>query len=120
MGSTDESYSLTRLVEPKTLMPDRFGKENGARWRTWSHLAKDFVGVVHVARKQAMKTAENQKRPIAVTHLQHEFGVTNEMDQELQHFPISRPEGEAQKISEELNENQVWNNCEDWLLFMTH
>ena len=77
-------------------MPDRFGKKNGPSWRTWSYLARDFVGVVHVARKQATKTAE--KQPIAVTHLQHEFGVTNEMDQELQHFLISRTEGEALEI----------------------
>ena len=42
--------------------------------------------MVHVALKQAMKTAEHQKQPIAVTHLQHEFGVMNEMDQELHHF----------------------------------
>ena len=45
-----------------------------------------------------MKKAENQKQPISVTHLQHEFGVTNEMDQELQHFLISRREGEALEI----------------------
>ena len=78
---------------------------------TWSYLARDFVVcVVHVALKQVMKAAENQKRPIAVTHLQHEYNVTNEMDQELQHFLKSRTEGE----------NQVWNNGEDWLLSMTH
>ena len=87
-----------RVGGPKTLMPDRFGKKNGPSWRTWSYLARDFVGVVHVALKQAMKTAENQKEPIAVTHFQHEFGVTNEMDQELQHFLISRTEGEALEI----------------------
>ena len=52
-------------------MPDRFGKKNGPSWRTWSYLVRDFVGVVHVALKQAMKAAENQKQPIAVTHLQH-------------------------------------------------
>ena len=80
-------------------MPDRFGKKSGPSWRTWSYLARDFVGVVHVALKQAMKAAENQKQPIAVTHLQHLFGVTNEMDQEL---------------------HKVWNNGEDWLLSMTH
>ena len=45
-----------------------------------------------------MKSAENQKQPISVTHLQHEFNVTNEMDQELQHFLISRTEGEALEI----------------------
>ena len=90
--------SRIRLVEPKTLMPDRFGKKNDPSWRTWSNLARDFVGVVHVALKQAMKTAENQKQPIAVTHLQHEFDVTNEMDQELQLFLISRTEGEAPEI----------------------
>ena len=79
-------------------MPDRFGKKNGPSWRTWSYLARDFVGVVHAAVTQAMKKAENQKHPISVTHLQHEFGVTNEMDQELQHFLISRTEGEALEI----------------------
>ena len=42
-----------------------------------------------------MKSAENQKQPISVKHLQHEFNVTNEMDQELQHSLISRTEGEA-------------------------
>ena len=46
-----------------------------------------------------MKAAENQKQPIAVTHFQHEFNVTNEMDQELRHFLISRTEGEALEIA---------------------
>ena len=45
-----------------------------------------------------MKAAENQKQPIAVTHLQHEFGVTNEMDQEFQHVLISRTEGEPLEL----------------------
>ena len=45
-----------------------------------------------------MKAAENQKQPIAVTHLQHELNVTNEMDQELEHLLISRTEGEALEI----------------------
>ena len=96
-----DTRSRVRLMEPKTLMPDQIGKKKGPSWRTWSYLARDFVGVVHVALKQAMKTAENQKQPIAVTHLQHEFGVTNEMDQELQHFLISRTEGEAPEIVRE-------------------
>ena len=82
----------------KDLMPDGFGKKNGPSWRAWSCLARDIVGVVHEALKQAMKAAENQRQPIAVTHLQHEFGVTNEMDQEVQHFLISRTEGEALEI----------------------
>ena len=81
-----EVTSRVRLVEPKSLMPDRFGKKNGPSWRTWSYLARDFVGVVHTALKEAMKNAENRQHPIAATHLQHDFGVTNEMDQELQHL----------------------------------
>ena len=93
-----DTRSRVRLVEPKSLMPDRFGKKNGPSWRTWSYLARDFVGVVHATLKQAMKVAENQKQPISVTHLQHDFSVTTEMDQELQHFLISRTEGEALEI----------------------
>ena len=79
-------------------MSDRFGKKNGPSWRTWSYLARDFVGVVHAVLKQAMKNAENRKLPIAVTNLPHDIGVTNEMDQELQHFLISRTEGEALEV----------------------
>ena len=45
-----------------------------------------------------MKAAENQKQPIAVTHLERELNVTNELDQELQHFLISRTKGEALEI----------------------
>ena len=45
-----------------------------------------------------MKSAENQKQPLSVTHLQHEFGVTNEMGQEKQYFLISRTKGEALEV----------------------
>ena len=87
-----------RLVEPMSLMPDRFGKKNGPSWRTWSYLAKDFVCLVPTVLKQAMKKSENRNQPIAATNLQHDFGVTNETDQELQHFLISRTEGEALEV----------------------
>ena len=93
-----DTRSRVRLVEQKSLMPDRFRKKNGPSWRTWSYLARDFVGVVHTMLKQAMKNAENRKQPIAATNLHHDFGVTNEMDQELQHFLISRTEGEALEV----------------------
>ena len=81
-----DTRSSVRLVVSKTLMADRFGKKNGPIWITWSYLARDFVGVVHATLKQAMKAAKNKKQPISVTHLQHEFNVTSEMDHELQHF----------------------------------
>ena len=71
--SVVDTRSRVRLEEPKTLMPDRFGKKNGPNWRTWSYLARDFVGVVHGPLKHVMESAENQKQPISVTHLQHEF-----------------------------------------------
>ena len=45
-----------------------------------------------------MKAAENQKHPISVTHLQREFHVAHEMDEELQHFLISRTKREAREI----------------------
>ena len=68
-----DTRSRVRLVEPKNLMPDWFGMKNGPSWMTWSYPARDFVGVVHAALKQAMKSAENLKQPISVTHLPHEF-----------------------------------------------
>ena len=56
-------------------------QENPSELENWSYLARDFVGVVHRIQKQAMKNAENQRQRVSVTHLQHEFGETNEMDQ---------------------------------------
>ena len=92
-------------------MPDRFRKEERPELENVGHiLARDFVSVVHATLKQAMKAAENQKQAISVTHLQHEFNVTNEMDPALQHFLISRTDGEA---LEAVRENQVWNNGGD-------
>ena len=59
-------------------MPDRVGKKNGSSWRTWSYLARDFVGVVHTMLKHAMKNAEKRKQSIAAINLEHDFGVTND------------------------------------------
>ena len=63
LRSMVDTRSRVRLVEPKTLMPDRFGKKNGPSWKTWSYLARDFAGAVHAALKQAMKSAENKNQP---------------------------------------------------------
>ena len=71
LRSQTETRSRIPLVEPRSLMPDRFGKKTGPSWRTWSYLAGDFVGVVHTVLRQAMKKAENHKQPIFWTHLQH-------------------------------------------------
>ena len=89
--SQADTRSRIGQVEPKTLMPQLVRKEQRPE-------LENFVGAVHATLKQAMKAAEHQKQPISVTHLQHEFNVTNEMDQELQHFLISRTEGEALAI----------------------
>ena len=98
LRSLIDTRSRNRLGEPKSLMRERFVKKNGPDWRTWSYLARDFDGVVQAVLKQAMKNEENRKLPIAVLNLQHDFGVTNEMEQELQHFLISRTEGEALEV----------------------
>ena len=41
-----------------------------------------------------MKTVERERQPITVQAIT-DFGVTMELDQELQHFLVSRTEGEA-------------------------
>ena len=61
LSSQIDTRSRVRLVEPKSLMPDRFGKKNSPIWRTWSHLARDFVSVVRTMLKQAMKNAEKKE-----------------------------------------------------------
>ena len=38
-------------------------EEDRPKLEILSYLAKDFVGVVHTAQKQAMKSAETQKQP---------------------------------------------------------
>ena len=61
LRSQIDTRSCVRLVEPTRLMPERFEKKNGPSWRTWSYLARDFVGVVHAVLKQAVKTAGEQE-----------------------------------------------------------
>ena len=110
LRSKVDTRSSVRLVVSKTLMPDRFGKKNSPIWITWSYLARDFVGVVHATLKQAMKAAKNKKQPISVTH-----------GSRIATFLFYREQKEKLwKSSVELNENQVWNNGEDWLLCMTN
>ena len=75
LRSQIDTRSRIRLVELKSLMPDRFGKKSGSSWSTRSHLARNFVAPVHPAPKQAMQSAENRKMPISLWNLQ-EFGVT--------------------------------------------
>ena len=81
LRSIVDTRSRVRLVEPNTLMLDQSGKKNGPSWRTWSYLG-ERLRRRDMALEQAMNGAENQKQPISVTHLQHEFNVTNEMYQE--------------------------------------
>ena len=59
---SDYTRSRIRLVEPKSLMPDRFGKKNGPSWRTWSYFARDFVGVVHETGDEECRKQETADR----------------------------------------------------------
>ena len=70
-----DARSRIRLVEPKGLMPDRLGTKSSPSWRTWSYLARDFVGLVHTVLKQAMKNAENKKQMISVSNFQDYWRV---------------------------------------------
>ena len=70
-------------------MPGRCGKKNGPSWRTWSYMARDVAREVHSALKQAMKNADNGKRPFSVGNLQ-DLGVLKEIN--------SRTEGEALEV----------------------
>ena len=56
-----DTRSRIRLVEPKSLMPDGFGKKNGPSWRTSSYLARDFVGVVHAVLKRGDEECRDQE-----------------------------------------------------------
>ena len=101
-------------------MPDRFGKKCGPSWRTWSYLAGDFAGVAHPALKQAMKTVEKERQPIAAQDI-IDFGATMELDQELATFPWSRGQRvEPSKQSAGLKGSQAWSNGEDWPPCTTH
>ena len=62
--------------------------------------------------------ADNSKQPISESNTK-DFGVTTEMNQELQHFLVSRTEGKLWKWSMGQNGNQVWSNGEDKLLCVT-
>ena len=69
LRSQNDSKSRKQLVEPKSLIPDRFGKKNGPSWRTWSYVARDFVGFVHSAPKTGNEECgKNRAADLRVEH----------------------------------------------------
>ena len=93
-----DTRSRVRLVEPKEFDARSVRKGERPKLENLVLLAKRLRRVVHTVLKQAMKNAENRKQPIAATNLQHDFGVTNETDEELQQFLISSTEGEPLEV----------------------
>ena len=45
LRSQIDTRSRFRLVEPQSLMPDRFGTKSGPSWRTWPFLARDTTAL---------------------------------------------------------------------------
>ena len=75
--------------------------------------------MAHPALKQAIKIVEKDRQPITAQDIT-DFGVTMELDQELQHFLVSLKESEALETVRGLKGSQTWSNGEDWPPCATH
>ena len=94
-----ETNSPVRLVEPKSLMPDSFGKKNRPELENLVEFGK---GLRWCGAHSSQTSDEECRKPetdgLRDTSPTRPWRDTNEMDQELQHFLISRTEGEALEV----------------------
>ena len=56
--------STNRLVDMKSMIPEKFGKADGMTWRTWSYTAKDYISNASETLKDVLTSVEPFKEPI--------------------------------------------------------
>ena len=86
-----------RLVDPKSLTPERFGKDHGPQWRSWSYMARDYISIFDFNLKKVLGQVELSKEPIGADQTEA-WNTTEEADRELAHFLVARTEGEALEL----------------------
>ena len=85
------------IIEPKLLMPDKFGKRlnaGGVSWRDWSFTALTFLSFVQDDLGQILRTIEGRATEVTLADLPG-LGVRGDTDVQLRHILVNRTEGDA-------------------------
>ena len=86
-----------RMIDPKTMAPERFGKPHGPHWKDWSYSVKDWVAIYHHGLRDALSAAEGSTNSIGDGDLTT-FGVSADVDNDLKHLLIAKTEGDAREV----------------------
>ena len=54
-----------RLIDPKSMVPEKFGAKDGPGWRDWSEGTRAYVEMLNVKLAAALKEVEGQEHPLS-------------------------------------------------------
>ena len=101
-----------RLIDPKSMAPEKFGGKNGPQWQLWSHTTKEYVGMLSQELATGLSEAEgneNHLPPDAVTRV----GANAQDDNQLGKFLLIKTEGIAHSIVKAAQKEKV-SGLEQW------
>ena len=91
------SKSSFRLIDPKTMVPEKLGTKDGPSWRDWSDGTRAYVGMLDLKLAQAMKQVEGHESGLTPEMIR-EAGVDEQHAAQLSRYLRLRTEGHAMTI----------------------
>ena len=69
-GQLANSKSGFRLIDPKTMKPEKLGSKDGPTWKQWSEDTRAFVENLDVGLAKLLRQQEGREEPITETELE--------------------------------------------------
>ena len=86
-----------RLVDPKTMIPDKLGSATGPKWLAWSEGTRAFVEMLSVDLAEKMKRVEGLEDALSTEHLR-EAAIPDNHAAQLARYLQLRTEGNANTL----------------------
>ena len=91
------SHIPFRLIDPKTMSPDKFGLKAGPGWHSWSASTRAFIEMLDVKMANAMKEVEGHEQPMPISAIAS-AGISDEVAAQVSRYLLVRTEGHANSI----------------------
>lgn len=101
-----------QLVDPKTMVPEKFGEANGPTWQVWSHKTKAYISMLDASLDKHFTAAEVHDEALTAHDLER-AGIAQTHDAQIQRLLILRTDSTAHHIvkgaqAEKCNSLEVW------------
>lgn len=95
-----------RLIDPKSMVPDKFGQSSGPAWLDWSEGTRSYVEMLDTRLADALKSVENREAP--VTKQEYEGAEINDQHAaQFRRYLKLRTEGNAKVIVKAAQSDRV-------------